>query len=339
MNTIKYITHDELLDANGNITDILIRKINSKVVDINIIFRSIVRLDHVTISSIKQMIDLGAEPDCYAEALHYCFKYNDIAFARHLIEDIGINFNKYQFRDLDEECLNKPDLIKLLIDNQLILTKNVMRTFLHFPKIVKLLLDLGLGIQEILAFNTSNINKEVLNLLIEEIQKSNSKIDKILLSDIFSINYERHNLSLNQIKLLVDAGANPRHDNDYAFVNSCSYGNIETVKYFLYECGCDINARNSYALTTAIYEENFNIAKFLIDSGIKITDKNIISGIYHPKFIKLFLDNDVNIEYMGKIVWSNLSYGDLDLDEKRGHIMYMKELVKLGVDFNQIILG
>ena len=78
--------------------------------------------------------------------------------------------------------------------------------------------------------------------------------------------------TLEEIRYMVENGANPRIHDDKAFINSCGIKQ-EIMLYYLNECGANINAQNSEALRTAIWTNNISNIKLLINNGIIITDK------------------------------------------------------------------
>lgn len=333
---------------SNNINDTLLDEIFSVVNEIdpingaNVMFKKLVRSGKNTSNSIKKMMELGVDSDYYSDALHYCFTHKDIDFAKYLVENLAINVNNFSFEGISFNDCNNPDLVKILLDYGLKLSANT-RVFYRIPNtnIIKLFLDYGVDINEILKFNTPQIDKRALNLLIEEIKKSNCTIKKEYLDQILLINYEISELSLNQIITLVDAGANPRINDDYPFITACSYCDLDVVKYFLYECGCDINVRNSDALTVAIAEEHYVLAKFLIECGIKITDNTIRQCLLDVKTLPLLLNANIDAVYIGKILWSDFknSTSESESYQVQDYAAYMRELVKHGVDFNKIILG
>ncbi len=153
------------------------------------------------------------------------------------------------------------------------------------------------------------------------------------------VNYERHNLSLDEIKILIDAGANPRVGGDYALLSACSHGNMDIVKYFLNDCGSDINSHNSEALIRAISSENFKLVTLLLDYGIKTNDTVLHSCFLSLKTLKPLLNRAIDLEYLGKKLWHALKYNYLQPYETHAYVNYMKELVNHGVDFNKIIMG
>lgn len=311
----------------------------------DVMFHKLVKSDKNTSESIKIMMDLGVNQNIYSFALYYCFINKDIEFAKYLFEKFIFDVNDFSFDVLSLYQYDYPELVKLLIDNDLILSKNSCKLLSIFS-IVKLFLDSNVDLNEIFRYINPNVDTNIISLLIDEIKKSNVTIEKEYLNKFLLVFYERKNLSLDQIKTLINAGADARINNDYPFVTACFHGDIDTIKYFLYDCCSNINAQDSNALAHAIYAEHFNIAKFLIESGIKITDKVIKECLCCIETIPLLLNAGINLDYVGKILWStmqNYAMQDKYLSSMENnfceYLPYMKELAKYGVDFNKIILS
>ncbi len=292
---------------------------------------------------IKKMLELGVSHVNYNRVLLHCFLNNDIDLTKYLVEDLGadingINFNCFGYTPSSSNHFNNPKIVKLLLNNGLILSEKT-KVFCLFPEIINLFIESNIDINEILKFNCLSTTREILTLQIDKIQKSNNVIKQDYLHYILYTNYRNHDLSLKEIKILIEAGADPRLDNDSALILACSHGNIETVKFFLNECGLDINSHNSDALTYAVFSRNFDLIDFLFESGIKINDAVIssFSGLYYVKTLSYLLNAGIDAEYIGKIFWSEMNSIEIDALERRECIKYIKELINYGVDFNKII--
>jgi hypothetical protein len=97
-------------------------------------------------------------------------------------------------------------------------------------------------------FHTRKTNCGTVEFFIDEISKTNNLISSDLLNHFLDKIYCWGDLALDQILILINAGANPRYNDDAAFLHSCKYNNIKVPMYFLYECGADINTADSNAL-------------------------------------------------------------------------------------------
>lgn len=110
--------------------------------------------------------------------------------------------------------------------------------------------------------------------------------------------------TLDQIKQMVDQGADPRDDDDRAFTLSCeSYNNPDIPLYFL-QLGANINADNGLALANAIGAKRLAIVSVLLEHGISITDAHLkVASVYYDKNIFSLL-----LTYITKIDDSMLKY-------------------------------
>ena len=115
--------------------------------------------------------------------------------------------------------------------------------------------------------------------------------------------------SLENMKLLVDAGANIHHVNKLghtALSNACSEGLLEEVKYLI-SVGADVNVDNGFALYMAVGARNneLEICKVLIEAGVNINyvvnyDGNplhLACKYNNLNLIELLLDNGAD-EYI-----------------------------------------
>jgi hypothetical protein len=163
-----------------------------------------------------------------------------------------------------------------------------------------------------------------------------TKINTELLNRFFVSVCSKNNLSIIQIKYLVDTGIISKINIDMAYVVSCQYDDIQIVTYFLHDCDADINMQNSYALTYAFHYNQYQIAKFLLESDIYVTDEVINKSFDNEQNLKLLLDNGIDIDRIAKIYIKNLFNGP-------SYRKYMSECAKIlighGIDFNQYILN
>ena len=110
--------------------------------------------------------------------------------------------------------------------------------------------------------------------------------------------------TLDQIKQMVDQGADPRDDDDRAFTLSCeSYDNPDIPLYFI-QLGANINANDGLALANAIGKKRLAIVSVLLEHGISITDAHLrIASVRYDKNIFSLL-----LTYITKIDDSMLKY-------------------------------
>ncbi len=273
--------------------------------------------------------------------LEHCLKNNNMELTKYIIKNYGIYF---EFIDIFEKNLDDPDMLKLLIDRGYIWHKNVLKCLFIKPNNIDMLLEHGVDLTKIIEhvpyFIQSNggfnVNKTIIEILIDKIKNSKFNIDQELLTRFLVGCYNVYKLSLEQIKILVDLGANPNHSQDIMFIKSCGYGDIDVIKYFLYECGCDINTQKSLALIRAILVKKYDVVTFLLESGISIPDLALVKSLIDQDCLKIFLNNGVCAHRIAKILWNefkNSCHKGINID------ITVKELVKHGIDFNQIMSG
>lgn len=150
------------------------------------------------------------------------------------------------------------------------------------------------------------ISAEIFNQYLDEVIfiKSSDELSNILISCV--------DMGIELINKFIEAGANPRHNDDRCFILVCTtYPDIELAKFFL-DLGADINAQNGKALTKAIthyfYDDDDNdettlpIIKFLLENQIRVTDDAILEAcrLQEPDVFKLFLEYDINANILLK---------------------------------------
>lgn len=290
---------------------------------------------------IKRMIELGVDP-------HYDNDMPFIVSCRNKTIDVPLYFiNEYH---VDVNVQNGSaaqfcnlDILKMLLDHGLKITKYLINRSinnLNTIELIKLLRAYGANLQELLECCSGNINKinsnETIYFLIEEIAKTN----EIIYSKVINVFFVQVNvvteLTIEQIKILVGAGANLRCDNDHPFLCSCKHGNIKTFFYFLHECNVDINSHNSDALQIAIKFNSYEIANFLLESGIKITDEAIKMCFSDMQYLQLLINNDVGMERIAKLYMNLLISSQ---PNSLSSLKCAKLLIRSGIDFNQYILN
>lgn len=153
-------------------------------------------------------------------------------------------------------------------------------------------------------------------------------------------------LSLEEIKYMIELGADPRGDNDMPVVLACCLSDINVVTYFINEYGADIYAHNNNALYNAIRNENkessIEITRMLLDNGIVANNSDIKLAIQENNYeiIKLLVDYGTEPERIIKIFFEQIF---IDLNEYGYNMVYsnslsmLKFLNQYNVDLNQII--
>ncbi len=287
---------------------------------------------------IRDMLDLGLDAKYHIDVLDYCYYNNDCKLAKYLIENIGTNITNYQVNlESGDIIYDYYDFFEMLLKNkiQITLFKNYRYNIsLAKKNIITLFIDNDVNIIPLIDSNIYAVSDEVVKIFIAKILSSLDEIDQDVLNRIIKSYPIYSKLTLQDVKILVD----PQCCNDDIFLLSCNSDNIEITKYLLHDCNCDINAKDSQALCTAMNLKNNNMCKFLIDSGIKISDRIITISVNDTKNLHLLLENGLSAQYIAKKIFSDLNINSY-VNSSGNFIPYCKELVKYGVDFNEIILS
>lgn len=314
---------------------------------INEVFVGILRADTWTIDQVKSMIDMGADP-------HY---NNDLPFALSCVNkttDVPIFLiNQYGVNNsIFEEAFNMAsDINRLfLIHNGLVITDKIIRISLrnYNHKLLHILMEKGISTTKMLEiysekyflqsfeYNYSVIPHELCLLFLNELKNINICINKNFLTALL-ISLVSCSMSIADVDLLVNMGANPKFNNDIIF-NHVKYHVTdeyfkELISYFVYECNCDINIRESLLLSRSLETNNVTKAKILLDMGITISKKVIESSFIYYEGLLLLLNHNVKISDCINIL---LECNYLTHKQKIG---ILKILVKNGIDLNDTILG
>jgi hypothetical protein len=186
----------------------------------------------------------------------------------------------------------------------------------------------------------TTIESEAIDLIItnsEELTKQ--ELDDLLNDAIVKTN------NLNVIKLLIEAGANPRNSNDQPFINSSTKTNPEMLTYFITEHNAKINAQNDQAFVFACYRDNYLVAKILIDNGFKINHTNeaiIINQICNmksSKIIPLVIELGVNPNKIFSMMISTLIATSSGTDQlvAKSTVEFVKSLDLYDIDYKKAI--
>lgn len=154
-----------------------------------------------------------------------------------------------------------------------------------------------------------------------------SEIDKQFLHNM------RSKRTLDEIKFMIDNGANPRYDDDTAFLLACTMSDTNILLYFISDCNVNINTLSGFALEQAIWSESIDNVKLLLENGIKVTDRAIQrvatqdNSVELLKILMNYVDQQRVIECISKKICYSLlaSYQDI-----------IKFLVQNGTDYGTI---
>ena len=84
--------------------------------------------------------------------------------------------------------------------------------------------------------------------------------------------------NLENVKLLLENGANIHADNDRALMLASENGYLDIVK-FLLKHGANIHAQEDSAIFLAIENEKYDIVKFLVKNGVNVDRFLILKSI------------------------------------------------------------
>lgn len=302
---------------------------------INNLFFSILRSNTYPLELIKKMVELGADPHYKNDSpFVVSCAYDIIDVPLYFIKEHNIDINVHN-ESIGFSCRNI-DVLKMLLENGLQITDSLIKNqinntdqslellYLHNVSLEKLMLCF-------LDLRVPNYNDDIVCFFIDKIEMNESFIQSEILNNFLINTYQYLGLTLQQIKILIRAGADPRYKNDAAFVISCmkKSDDLKTTIYFLHECGANINANHSYALECAINNDRYETAKFLIESGINVVDHAIKKSYSDKKYLELFINNGIDADRIAKLYIITLA----------DSIDFAKALIKNGVDLNQYILN
>ena len=107
---------------------------------------------------------------------------------------------------------------------------------------------------------------------------------------------QRENITLDDIKFMVENGANPRANNDQLFVDSCAFEDINIPIYFINVHGVNIRAHNEGAFSNALFYQRKSTCKMLVDNGAVITDDIITNIVVDNKYYLFDLLGELGVE-------------------------------------------
>lgn len=174
---------------------------------------------------------------------------------------------------------------------------------------------------------------EKFNKLLEK--NDSDAINRYFVSKCYSCNLE-------EIKYMVDNGADPRYNNDQPFVELCRSPCISIPLYFLKEYGADINAQNGQALENACYCNNYDLIDILIRNGIFITNDAIKLAINTDAYesLNVFIASGVNPQIVADLLFVRIfypnyeEYGIPSQEFIYSTVLFLREN---GIDFNKTV--
>ena len=294
-----------------------------------------------SVQEIKYMIDLGADPAYYGgKALFWVSCYSTSDAASYLIENYNLNIDSEDLGML-YYCHEKAslDTLRLFLDKGIILkNSDVFLLSSRRPGFIDVLVEKGYDIKMMLQGISAREphrceNKEGLcQFIIDQIRKDDLILDKKLVNDLFSFVIGCGEVSMDDVMIFINAGMDPRYDNDKFFVRLCRFGS-KIPRYFINEYGVDVNACDGLALTNAIISNNPSTINLLLESGIRVTDGHILEALYQPGTLDMLVGyNNITDERISKLLINKLFSINGPLLETA------KSYIRKGIDLNQIIL-
>ena len=351
---------------------------NNNWENINEMFLQILISHSCSIEEINIMIEHGADI-LYKNGSAFCYicQNKDINVLLYFLEkyapDVNSIKSSYLYRSMTD------DAFQILIDKGLIINDNIIYELLSWDpmqydykkiqlgKKIEILIKNGVSISKLIdiylsetsymSFISSFLLKKIINTNIFY-QISCETINKLMNISIDSVYLqEESSLSLEEIRILFNMGADPRYNDDTFFITLCSYvDDPEVLSTLIDEYKWDINAQNSNALIYAINYYKYDIVKLLLDRGSLVTNDAILTSFNR---IDIFVENgqshghvttkylDLLIEYGSDIV----RIAKLLVDEifkktesyhesmQKNKLVICKKLINMGIDMNQMILN
>lgn len=287
-----------------------------------------------SLDEIKLMIELDADPTYksdrpFIEACMICdedvvsFFINDLSIC---LEQVHIT--SYKLMNL---ARYKPDTLKLLIKNGLLLDDNLIELSMTHIDLFEYLIENNDNIDHVLkVFCKASYIKDsrIVVLLLNKIRQ-NSVSAKFINETLarFLIFME---LTPSDVNMMITLGADPRYNNDIFLVLACGWPSNDVPKLLVTEYGCNVNSHDSDALIHAIDHKSTANIKFLAENNVRITEKIILIACARgdEACLKILLDY-YDPEYFGKILIAHLL-------GKNKYNSSIKLLAQLGVNINQL---
>jgi hypothetical protein len=227
---------------------------------------NILGLDNYPLDLIIKMVDLGADPN-YDNAAPFIIScgYETIDVPLYFMKEHNIDVNIQNGMAL--KYCSEYDVFKMLLEHGFKLTVDIMKNYMRALKLDVKLIELfhqcGISMEELAELYTVLsycINNEATNYLLTNINTFNANTQ--LLREFLIHGCNRNQLTIDQIKFLVEMGANTKDAINSAFICSCHCDNINIVMYLVCDCNANINASDSCALSYAIHHKQSHIENF-----------------------------------------------------------------------------
>ena len=308
---------------------------------IDIMFLQILDDENIewSVEQIKHMIELGADPRYHDDdALFRVGHYSTSDVAAYLIENYNMIIDSCSIQEIFTYGVKATiDTLRLFLDTGNTIEDRHIYKMIGRCGIIDVLVEKGYDIKKILDGISHNPKqtegKDMYRFIIEQLKKEELNLDKVLVNNLFLFAIGTGMVTVDDLPIFINAGMDPGYQNDKFFVWLCKFG-YEIPSYFINEYGADVNAYKGYALTNALTANNPLTIKFLLESGIKVTDQHIIYAFDNPENLEMLMKySDITGEQISELLVKKL------FDKNVSTLRIAKTYINNDVDFNQIILG
>lgn len=306
---------------------------------INKLFIELLQFDYSwTLDQILHMINLGATPvyDDFA-AVHNC-KITDVVILYYFITQYNIEIDI-----IPKDKLISTVLVQKIIDNGHEITEKIIKICIKYrlwdPLLNNCSSALAITLINMLIKrpHSSYRNVDFAEFIIKYLKtidsntnsNCNYNIEPNILNDGLIKLAHVIELTIDDISLLENLGADLRHNDDELFVTSCCWKTTTVPNYLLDRYHCNINASNSRALTNAISHNAIDNIKMLLERGIEISESSMLTAFRQPSVLLVtsYVNDPV---FVAKLFVRQCI---TCIDKKSA-----KKLVESGFDINKAIL-
>lgn len=292
------------------------KKINEKD-GINLFFNLIVNYSEYQLNDFKLMLtsDIDIEFDNYSV---FCkiFSWNDSNVAKYLINNYDIDINSINESILTSLMYNskinsKCQLLILLLDHGIIISDHFINFICNDTMLFKILFDYNIPINRLFQlFSLSKYFSIKTYRLFADYLTSGITFDNHSLNNLLinvSLSWES---TWDEIKQLIDFGADINYDNSKAFSHICQSQDNEKIIFCLNELMANVNTN---IIDILIKNENNEIIKILFEKGIPFTATNIkntmlvfnSNGKFDPSIMELFMQHGITKETIFNVYIDN----------------------------------
>jgi len=137
-------------------------------------------------------------------------------------------------------------------------------------------------------------------------------------------------LSLDDVVVMINAGANPRYECDRFLHLACIHCDISVIKYFIYDCGCSTDR----CISICVLHSRTDLFKFFLDMNVSITPDNIRQCIqnfcHNPQYLLTLVEHGTDIQNVSTLVAESIP---------KPYASLIKYLVQNNVNLNQLFMN